>query len=146
MKNEMKYIWDEESGVATCLIPWSENKDIVGVSICCAEDQDMKSEKTGMHIAEQRAMIGYLKAIRDEEIKPKIAALKQLYYSINKSKEFNPKSYEARMLNRQIRLLESDYDYVRAMIKQTQKDLSYFIKTKEELYKKVRRNRKAKEN
>ena len=106
----------------------------------------MKSEKTGMFIAEERATIGYLKAIRDNELKPQMKALKQLYYSINKSKHYNPKSYESRTLNRQIKMLEADYNYVRAMIKEHQRDLAKYIDEKETLYIKLRNNRKAKEN
>ena len=106
----------------------------------------MKSEKTGMHIAEKRATIGYLKAIRDNEIKPQLKILKQFYYSINQSKQFNPKSYEARMLNRQIKMLEEGLDYVKKNIKASQKDLSNYINEKEKFYTFVRKGRKAKEN
>ena len=146
MKKDIDFIWDEESGIATCLIPWDDNNDIIGTSICCEEDQDMKSEKTGMHIAEKRATIGYLKAIRDNEIKPQLKILKQFYYSINQSKQFNPKSYEARMLNRQIKMLEEGLDYVKKNIKANQKDLSNYINEKEKFYTFVRKGRKAKEN
>ena len=61
-------------------------------------DQDMMSEKTGCEIANRRAEIMVLKGYVKNELKPRLRALKQLYYSMNRSKYFNEKSYENKML------------------------------------------------
>lgn len=59
----------------------------------------MMSEKTGCEIAFRRAKIEVLKSYRDE-LKIKLEALRQLYYSMNQSNKFNEKSYENKMLQR----------------------------------------------
>ena len=79
--------------------------------------------------------------ICDNEIKPKIAALKQLYYSMKHSTQFNPHSYEAKMLYRQIKYHEEDLNNMKMAIKDTKVRINKFIKDKEKLYNKLRENR-----
>ena len=101
----MKYMynWDEESKSATCIIQ-EDNETFYGLATCHPDDEDMMSKTTGLEIATRRAEIKYYKYLRNT-IKIKLSSLNQLYYSIKHSKKFNEKSYENRMLQRQIHIL-----------------------------------------
>lgn len=60
------------------------------------------------------------------------------------SKRFNPKSYEANMLKRQIENWEFDLKAIENAIESVQEYIQYYIKTKDELYQHIRKNRKDK--
>ena len=76
-----------------------------------------------------------------------LKALKQAYYSMNQSKKFNPKSYENKMLQRQIRQIEFDLDTIRDMLATEEQNLREYIQEKDKFYKRIRHNReKAKNN
>jgi hypothetical protein len=141
---EPEYYWDEETGVAGCILTDSNDKTYTGTAFCAEEDQDMKSEKTGCTIAAYRAEIDYYKSMRDNEIKPGLKALRQLYYSINTSKNFDEKSYCARMLKRQIRQYETDLAVVNDLLASAKQDLKTFLADKEKAYSSFRRMRKNK--
>ena len=140
MKRGPFFEWDEETGTATCILVDGENI-FVGTATCAPEDRDMISEKTGMHIATYRAKIDYMRHVRDNILKPRLAALKQLYYSINQSKHFNENAYETKMLCRQIYLTNSDLDIVKEEIALTKQELKLYLAEKSNFYKKVRENR-----
>jgi hypothetical protein len=57
------------------------------------------NENTGMTIAEWRLQIQLLRVHR-EEVKTELKTLKQLYYSMTQSKNFNYNSYETKTLRR----------------------------------------------
>lgn len=139
MKKQPQFSWDEETGTALCLL---ETRDAcyVGTATCAAADQDMKSEKTGCEIAYHRALINFLKHQR-EELRHELNGLKKYYYSINQSKNFNPKEYQTKMLRRQIQMREDDILDITDEIREHQIFLQdYFIK-KAEFYKKIREGR-----
>ena len=104
------------------------------------------SEKVGCEIAYCRAAIESLKYERDYIIKPSLKALKQLYYSMNRSKYFNPKSYETKMLRRQIECWEFDLLTVNEMIDTERVWLKNYIDTKEALYINLRIKRNKGQN
>lgn len=138
------FAFDQESGTATCIL-YDGNKTYYGTALCHPDDKDMMSERTGQEIAFRRAEIQALRGFRDE-IKLELKSLKQLYYSINRSKYYNAKSYEARMLNRQIKTKESDLQTVKEYIKQKDKELRDYIAAKDKFYKKIRHNREVDKN
>ena len=129
----MKYTWNEEAGIAICEITVGD-KIFVGDAFCAEEDEDMKSEKVGLEIAEKRAFLDFFKHCRDNEIKPKLAVLNQLYYSMKDSKKFNPQSYEAKMLKRQIHIQEDSLRGIKELIRTYRYDIKRLIDSKEELY------------
>lgn len=139
MKNQPIFEWDEDLGLASCILTDGENV-FYGSAQCHSADLDMMTEKTGCEIAFRRARIESIKYYRDQ-CKTKLAAVNQLYYSINKSKKFNSKSYESRMLRRQIRMYESDLAMAKEMLVHQQQSLIQYIKEKDEFYKKIRANR-----
>ena len=143
--NKPIFEWDEELGYASCILTDGKNY-FYGSAHCHEEDKDMKSEKTGCEIAYIRAEIQALIHLRDFEIKPMLAAYKQLFYSMNKSKHFNAKSYENKMLQRKIREKEFDLATTNKMIATEKTNLREYLKIKDEFYTKVRNHRRNGQN
>ena len=137
--------YDKETGCSTCVIETKYGK-FSGTACCHPDDMDMASEKVGCEIAYSRAAIDSLKYERDNIIKPSLKALKQLYYSMNRSKKFNPKSYEYKMLKRQIECWEFDLSVINDMINTERIWIRDYINTKEALYQNIRANRNNGQN
>ena len=137
--------YDKETGCSTCVIETKYGK-FSGTACCHPDDMDMASEKVGCEIAYSRAAIDSLKYERDNIIKPSLKALKQLYYSMNRSKKFNPKSYEYKMLKRQIECWEFDLSVINDMINTERTWIRDYINTKEALYQNIRANRNNGQN
>ena len=137
MKQEPYIEWDAENKVATCLLYYN-NQVFYGSATCHPNDYDMVSEKTGEHIAYLRALIESLKYRRENELKPQLAVLNQLYYSMNRSKYFNPKSYETKMLFRRINATKEDLKQTNLLITKYKLELQDFIEQKDIFYKKLR--------
>ena len=137
--------YDKETGCSTCVIKTKYGK-FSGTACCHPDDMDMASEKVGCEIAYSRAAIDSLKYERDNVIKPSLKALKQLYYSMNRSKKFNPKSYEYKMLKRQIECWEFDLAVINDMINTERTWIRDYINTKEALYQNIRANRNSGQN
>lgn len=74
-QKNITFDWCEETGQAVCTIV-DKGRIYQGFAWCREEDRDMMSSKTGLTIAEYRAHIALSKGIRDNEIKPGLAALK----------------------------------------------------------------------
>ena len=141
------YNWDKENGIASCSFSGTlrgHKKMYTGWAHVHPEDEDMSSELVGTTLAEWRAHIEMLQDYKDNEIEPALAALKQLYYSMNRSKHFNPKSYEAKMLFRQIRLKEEDLAFCKNAIQKTKRFIKEYIDQKEQNYQLIRKKRKQK--
>ena len=137
--------YDKETGCSTCVIETKYGK-FSGTACCHPDDMDMASEKVGCEIAYSRAAIDSLKYERDNVIKPSLKALKQLYYSMNRSKRFNPKSYEYKMLKRQIECWEFDLAMIGDMIDTERAWIRDYINTKQALYQNIRANRNSGQN
>lgn len=144
-KNKPIFIWNKETGIAECYIK-NEYGTFVGTATCHPDDQDMMSEKVGCEIAYSRAAIKSFIYERDCIIKPSIKALKQLYYSMKHSKNFNPKSYETKMLWGQLKNWQYDLDTIKQLIDAERKMVNAYIDTKEKLYQNIRKQRKDGQN
>lgn len=136
MKHEPIFNWDEDAGVASCILSDGE-KVFTGFAQCHPDDKDMSSEKTGCEIAFRRARINALRGYRDE-LKIKLKALNQLFYSMNKSYRFNKKSYENKMLQRQIRMIDFDLTTTKEMIATEEQSLRQYLSDKDKFYTKTR--------
>ena len=143
--NTPKFEWYEEDRQAICKLH-TKYGIFTGIASCHPDDEDMMSEKVGCEIAYSRAAIESLKYERDNVIKPSLKALKQLYYSMNRSKRFNPKSYEYKMLKRQIECWEFDLAMIGDMIDTERTWIRDYINTKEALYQNIRANRNSGQN
>ena len=144
MKATPEFYFDPETRVATCALREQNGRGYVGMAMCHPEDEDMMSEKTGCEIALRRMEIEALRAYRRDELEPGLKALKQLYYSMKHSGQFNKKSYEAKMLFRQMNQKQEDIDFIKEIIAQRKEELKDFIDRKDEFYKKTRKGRELK--
>ena len=144
MKHEPIFNWDEETGVASCILSDGE-KVYTGFAQCHPDDEDMKGQKTGCEIAFRRARINALRGYRDE-LKIQLKALDQLYHSMNISYRFNEKSYENKMLQRQIRMINFDLATTKEMIAGEEQNLIAYIKSKDVFYVQTRKRRQKANN
>lgn len=144
-KREPKMIWNPEEGIAKCILT-IDGQQFIGEAKCCETDKDMMSEKTGCTIAYARARIKYYIHLKDNDIKPALAALKHLYNNISCGKTFNKNSRENYLLRRSIRQKESELDTIKDMIDTEKEELSRLIKEKDLFYKAVRANRLTGQN
>lgn len=114
-KNCTEFKWDEDMGYAQCYI-YYKDQVFEGDALCHKDDIKYKSRTVGESLAQYRATRYYLAWVRDNEVLPQLKALNQLYYSMKHSTQFNPKSYEAKMLFRQIRQKKEDIEGIRQLI------------------------------
>ncbi len=135
----LNLIFDEYNGTTVCKMTY-DGKEFFGHAVCAPEDMDMLSKKTGEEIALRRCSIAVLK-YEKQKIKNELNGLKTLYYSINTSKRYNPKSYEAVMLNRQIKMRVEDIADLEQEIKETDEYIKNYIIQKDDFYKKIRKIR-----
>ena len=116
MSHKETYKWDPEEGSAIVKI---ENKDgyiFMGSAHCHPDDKEHMSEHIGLEIAEIRARLNMLRHIRDNETIPALRAMEHVFSNMKTSKQFNPKSYEARMVRRQVNILKGDLAAIKSMI------------------------------
>lgn len=140
MKSEMAY-WDENTGIAKYVITTKDGTTIVGTAKCSPEDQDMKNEKTGCTIAEQRAKIAFLRHIRDTELKPELKGLKRFWNTMNHSKYYDANSYPIQRLLRTISQYERDIKDINLEIFAMKAELKTYLEFKGVFYKKIRKLR-----
>lgn len=100
-----KYSYDSGHAKATLLL---DGREFVGEAHLHPEDAENESQRKGYTLAETRAYIKVLQHHIQNELKPALKALKHLNCCIQQSKNYNPKSYEARMLTRNLRLLDEE--------------------------------------
>lgn len=133
--------WDAENYKATYIIEDECGRQFIGEAIAHEEDHDFATELAGTQIACLRATIKYLQSVKRDILKPQLAALKQLYYSINRSNKFNPKSYESKMLFNQIEIKEEDIKAINLEIHRHKEFLHNYINDKDRAFKIMRRYR-----
>ena len=139
-----KWSFDENTGVASYSL-FIDGREFTDTAACAEVDREFMSEKTGLTIASQRAKIKYLNHKCQNDLKPRIAALKQYYYSINMSKQFNDKSYEAKMLYRQIEGLEEELAATKTLLAQAKQDLDLYLTQKNSFYTALKRMRELRD-
>lgn len=100
----------------------------------------MQNELTGVHIAQERAIIKLLQ-YRRNEIKHRLAALNQLFYSVNCSKKYDPHGYMENMLQHQIDNTQEDLIAIKQNLKERQVNLFQYINSKDDFYQHIRKNR-----
>lgn len=144
-KHDVDFYWDGERGICRCTIKDGDNR-FVGVAECNPLDMDMKSEKVGQEISYHRAIIDALK-FQKKVVKTELKALHNYYYSMSHSPHFNPKSYEARMLYRQIKFHKDDIEEIDNMICEIRQFIRDYIDKKDAFYQHIRKARaKGKED
>ena len=125
------YSYDPATGESACLIA-DKLCTHCGIAVCHPEDEPFKSERVGLSIAEARAEIAALKHLWKNELLPGLKALSHLQTNIKTSKFYNPKSYEARMLRRQVAIKEAEINAVKQEIDVIQASLDAYLKARDE--------------
>lgn len=141
-KHKEPYYYKEEH-TYYCIIEDADENSFVGVAVCHEDDWDMESEKVGYFIAGTRAQIKLLQHFKKNVLKQELKALNNLYYSMNRSKYFNPKSYEAKRMFRHMNMLQDDIEYVDNTLKVVKEELRNYLVKKEEFRQDIRKLRAA---
>lgn len=142
MQREPKFTFSKSSGLTRCILT-DGDKEFVGEAKCNSADKDFISEKIGCNIALFRAQIKYYQYVRKDILKVKLAALNQLYYSMKHSSHFNPDSYEAKMLRRQISHYEDDIAFFTKIIDDTKSQLSQYLSDMERSFCILKRSKRS---
>lgn len=140
MSHQPEFNYDEASGICGCSIFIDDFLQGFGIAQCADQDRDMISEKTGMHIAEMRAQINLLQNYKNRELHPELKAYKHLLGTMVNSPRYNPNSYEAKRLNREIRNVEKAMREINIAIEATKAQLYNYINGKERMYQRIRAN------
>ena len=117
MSYKESYKWDPEEGSAIVKIEDKNGYVFIGSAQCHPDDKEHMSEYLGLEIAEIRARLNMLRHIRDNETIPALRVIEHVFNNMKTSKQFNPKSYEARMIRRQINILKADLKAIKTIIK-----------------------------
>lgn len=144
MKSTVKF--EYHNGISICRIYKKGELVGCGSAQCHDNDKDMMSERVGCFIAECRANIDYMRRRRNNELMPELKALTHLQNCIIKSKEYNPKSYEANMIRKQIKAKEKEIAILNEDIRIEQQYLKEYINNKEILYRRLRSKQQDKNN
>lgn len=133
--------YDEVTMTASVtIIDTKKHKRFTAKAQCDPSDKDMASEHTGLEIATRRAQIKLYEDYR-ETAQTKVSILYHLIDCMKRSKKYNPHSYEAQMLRRQLKIQEEEKKIIEDLIKMEKIDLENYIKEKDEFYKSVRKLR-----
>ena len=144
-EKEMITDWDPELGIAKVTIFDSHNIGYTGYAYCAEEDKDFKSKLTGLHLAEYRANI---KKVQQEiqYCQERLNGLKAVYYSVIDSKGYDKNNVVSKRLYKHMKMTESELDFWKSLYRSGKNHIHASIKEKDKLYKRLRENRKLKED
>ena len=140
MNKEPIFTWHEQAGTATCEIKY-KGQIFIGGAFCHPDDKDMMNRRTGEEIAYRRAKIKMLCCIRDNEVKPALAALEHLQACMIHSKHYDENSYENYMLRKSIQRYKNDLTTIKEMLAEERVGLKLFLTQKDAYYKQIRARR-----
>ena len=138
MGKQPEFTYDEASGIASCAIVLDDFLQGFGIAECADEDRDVISQRTGQHIAELRAQINLLQNYKNRELHPGLKALLHLKGTMINSKKYNPKSYEAKRLEKEIKHFQEDIKDISAAIEVQKEILRDYINAKDLIAKRIR--------
>ena len=138
----IKYIdhWNEDVGIYVCRIKLNtKNLDLCGVGVaeCHPNDLKYKSQFTGGFIAENRAKIDLIKQLNKTSIKPSILTLKHVIGTMQHSKNYNPDSYEAKRIQKELDNLINEYNDNIKTIEELKDLIKNYIEEKDKYHKKL---------
>ena len=96
------------------------------------------SEKTGLAIAETRAMINYLTWVRDIELGQQLKILEHLENGVNAKEKKDKNGY---MIYRAANRCRDEIKFINEEVAAMRKELKEYIENKADLYDKVRARR-----
>lgn len=136
------FFWDTDKRVCSCVLT-AHGVEFYGTATCHPNDEDMKSTRTGEIIAFNRAYIKYIQYMRNTQVNPMLKVLTDLYKNMASSHRFNPKSFEATQLYKEIKGYEESKKVINHLIEDTREYLKNYIDEKDKFYQRLR---KSKEN
>ncbi len=138
MGKQPEFTYDEASGITSCAIILDDFLYGFGIAECADEDRDVMSARTGRQIAELRAQINLLQNYKNRELHPGLKALLHLKGTMVNSKKYNPKSYEAKRLEKEIKHFQEDIKDINAAIEVQKEILQDYIKAKDLISERIR--------
>lgn len=124
------YFWDPDGNVCTCVITY-DGKEFMGIANCHPNDKDVCSTFTGENIAGNRAFIKVIQYIKNTEIDKPLNLLTNLYKNMETSYRFNPKSFEAKQLYREIKEFQKAQQVAKETIASIKAELKQYIDDKD---------------
>lgn len=115
--------YDAETGISIVIIGCRLGRFIGVAKIHPEEDEDLKSRFFGCELAERRAYIKALKALR-REYKNKVAALNEVNSIVKSLKDYNPYTNECRKIRRTIYEYQDKIANVETIIKAIQDNIN----------------------
>lgn len=144
--NRMIEHWDEEHGVYRIVLRYRTPSGIIlegiGIAECHPDDYPFMSQLTGSMIAGYRAEIDLIKKVNNYEIKPGIDTLKHVYCTMSHSKQYNPKSYEAIRIKKELAHLMDELEENKQTMAYIKNELKEYIDNKEKIYQRIREGQK----
>ena len=131
-----EYQFDED-GFASVTLRVADNI-FMGTAQCASEDMEFCSEKTGLTIAETRAMINYLTWVRDIELGQQLKILEHLENGVNAKEKKDKNGY---MIYRAANRCREEIKFINEEVKKMREELKEYIDNKTDLYDKVRARR-----
>lgn len=131
--------WDAETGVAICTLTYQGAK-FIGKAQCHAQDRDFCSEKTGLSIAEKRAMLKLCKKLKNDT-RIRYETLERLYKILSNNGKIDPDSYEVNIVYHEMLNFKTEYILYKEAIKSLYQELNEFISNKATIYSILRKNR-----
>lgn len=135
--------WDSENGIATCILT-DRGARYIGTAHCHDQDKDFCSEKTGLEIAEKRAMLKLAKKFKNDTL-IKYETLKRMYNILANNGKVPEGSYELEVIKREMAATYSYYLMYKEGIRAMYQELDEYIKNKATIYSILRRNRSRNE-
>ena len=102
----MKINFREQEKIIYCDIGY-DGKKFIGHASCHPDDQDIFSARFGEEIAHKRATVKVLKYIQ-QKIKFEMKTLDEIYHRLEANKEFDPNSFYARKMRKEIYMREAE--------------------------------------
>ena len=116
-----EYQFDED-GFASVTIRVADNI-FIGTAQCAPEDMEFCSEKTGLAIAETRAIINYLTWVRDIELGQQLKILEHLENGVNAKEKKDKNGY---MIYRAANRCRDEIKFINDYITDTQDRLEQY--------------------
>ena len=138
MGKQPQFFWNEKQGICSCSIIINDFLSGFGIAECHPQDEDVKSRRTGEHIAELRAQINLLQDYKNKELRPGLKALLHVRGTMVKSTRYNPDSYESKRLNVEIKNYQKDIKDIEQAIQAAKQELYDYINLKEKMYQRQR--------
>ena len=139
MKVKFETMTDNDRQIVYCHI-YYDNNIFTGRAICHPDDDDIFSEKFGQELAHKRATVKALKYIKSDLIKT-IKVLEHSYHAIETNKEFDPNSFYARGLRKQIYINSAELGDINTAIAAVDTDIKVSIIAHNHLQEKIHHNR-----